>query len=297
VSAPRLQRAIGLLLGANREPDEPSAREAYSVTRRALAGILGVRLTGPYLDSEPRDRIEWHQRHPAGEDRESFSGDDSARASDNRKNSKMSADLNQPAARQARLSLGALQPKSVMRFSFMASIVVAIITFAIAAVLYGALSATGSLGPLQSFLQVHMLHRPPEVSGIWFTAPRVFGCAGIFCLAEILLVTAAPTFISIIYDWQAVKLGGAVIVFRERVVLRPGQAVRTASGYFTATVTKPSASDDENIEVKFTHNAGEEYRRELQLGDTFSTSDETWQLDRVKNADQEDWKLRLTRVS
>jgi hypothetical protein len=181
-----------------------------------------------------------------------------------------------------------------MKFSFIASLAVAAGLFVVVAVLYGALYATGGLGSLQDLLQAHVLHRTHGTSGTWFTAPRVFGYAGLFGSLGVLFVTALATLTSAIYNWQFLKFGGAVITLEERVVLRPGQVAKLAGEDFTAT--GPWVREDGSVEVKLTPKAKRDYQHELQPGDTFPVRDQTWQLDRVVNADREDWKLEFIRV-
>ena len=122
-----------------------------------------------------------------------------------------------PAKRQAMLTLARVEPWSVMKFSFVASVVAFIILFVAVALLYLVLSALGVFDSLQN--QVSSITSSQDQSGTnishWFSAPVVLGYTAMLGALNIVLITAISTVGSVIYNLIAKTTGGIEVTLRE----------------------------------------------------------------------------------
>ena len=119
--------------------------------------------------------------------------------------------------RQAMLTLSRLEPWSVMKFSFMASVVAFIILFVAVAVLYMVLSALGVFDSLQN--QVASITSAKNTAGTdishWFSASLILGWTALLGALNIVLITALSTIGSVIYNLIAKTVGGIEVTLRE----------------------------------------------------------------------------------
>jgi Transmembrane domain of unknown function (DUF3566) len=122
-----------------------------------------------------------------------------------------------PAKRQAMLTLARLEPWSVMKFSFLASVVAFIILFVAVAVLYMVLSALGAFDSVQHF--VNTLTSAKGTSGTnishWTSASLILGWTAMLGAVNIVLITAMSTVGSVIYNLIAKTVGGVEVTLRE----------------------------------------------------------------------------------
>jgi hypothetical protein len=119
--------------------------------------------------------------------------------------------------RQAMLTLSRVEPWSVMKFSFVASVVAFIILFVAVAVLYMVLSALGVFDSLQH--QVSSITSSQSSSGTnishWFSASLILGYTAMLGALNIVLITALSTIGSVIYNLIAKTVGGVEVTLRE----------------------------------------------------------------------------------
>jgi len=119
--------------------------------------------------------------------------------------------------RQAMLTLSRVEPWSVMKFSFVASVVAFIILFVAVAVLYMVLSALGVFDSLQH--QVASITSSQNTAGTnistWFSASRILGYTAMLGALNIVLITALSTIGSVIYNLIAKTVGGIEVTLRE----------------------------------------------------------------------------------
>jgi len=125
----------------------------------------------------------------------------------NRKNSR----------RQAQLTLSRVEPWSVMKFSFVVSVVAFIVLFVAVAVLYMVLSSLGVFESLQH--TVNNLTSAKNQAGTnvssWFSASRILGYTGMLGALNIVLITAISTIGAVIYNLIAQTIGGIEVTLRE----------------------------------------------------------------------------------
>jgi len=119
--------------------------------------------------------------------------------------------------RQAMLTLSRMEPWSVMKFSFVASVVAFIILFVAVAVLYMVLSALGVFTSLEN--QVASITSAKNAAGTnishWFSASLILGWTALLGALNIVLITALSTIGSVIYNLIAKTVGGIEVTLRE----------------------------------------------------------------------------------
>jgi hypothetical protein len=119
--------------------------------------------------------------------------------------------------RQAMLTLSRVEPWSVMKFSFVASVVAFIILFVAVAVLYMVLSALGVFDSLQH--QVSSITSSQNSAGTnishYFSASLILGYTAMLGALNIVLITALSTIGSVIYNLIAKTVGGIEVTLRE----------------------------------------------------------------------------------
>ena len=119
--------------------------------------------------------------------------------------------------RQAMLTLSRLEPWSVMKFSFVASVVAFIILFVAVAVLYMVLSALGVFTSLEN--QVASITSAKNTAGTnishWFSASLILGWTAMLGALNIVLITALSTIGSVVYNLIAKTVGGVEVTLRE----------------------------------------------------------------------------------
>ena len=120
-------------------------------------------------------------------------------------------------ARQAHLTVARIEPWSVMKFSFVMSLVAFIILFVAVTALYGTLSALGVFESLQRV--VSSVTSSQDSTGVnaakWFSASRVLGYTGLLGSLDIVLITAVATIGAVIYNLTSRLIGGVEVTLRE----------------------------------------------------------------------------------
>jgi hypothetical protein len=121
------------------------------------------------------------------------------------------------AGRQAQLTVGRIEPWSVMKFSFVISLVAFIVLFVAVAVLYAALSGLGVFSALQH--SVSNITSSQGSSGFnlmtYLSASRVLGYTGLLGAINVVLITALCTVGSVLYNITANLAGGVEITLKE----------------------------------------------------------------------------------
>jgi hypothetical protein len=120
-------------------------------------------------------------------------------------------------ARQAHLTVARIEPWSVMKFSFVMSLVAFVILFVAVTVLYGTLSALGVFESLQRV--VSSVTSSQDSAGVnaakWFSASRVLGYTGLLGSLDIVLITAVATIGAVVYNLTSRLIGGVEVTLRE----------------------------------------------------------------------------------
>jgi Transmembrane domain of unknown function (DUF3566) len=120
-------------------------------------------------------------------------------------------------ARQAHLTIARVEPWSVMKFSFVVSLVAFVILFVAVTVLYGVLSAVGVFDSLQRV--VSSLTSSQGSAGVnaraWFSASKVLGYTALLGSLNIVLITAMATIGAVVYNLTSRLVGGVEVTLRE----------------------------------------------------------------------------------
>jgi hypothetical protein len=121
------------------------------------------------------------------------------------------------AARQAHLTIARVEPWSVMKFSFVVSLVAFVILFVAVSLLYGVLSAVGVFDSLQRV--VTSITSSQASGGVnakaWFSASKVLGYTALLGSLNIVLITAMATIGSVVYNLTSRLVGGVEVTLRE----------------------------------------------------------------------------------
>ena len=123
----------------------------------------------------------------------------------------------QPPARRAELVVARLEPWSVMKFSFLMSLVAWVVLFVAVALLYFVLSGLGVFESIQHTLT--SVTSSSSSSGMklsaWFSASRVLGYTMLLGAINIILITALSTVGAMIYNLVTHLGGGIEVTLRE----------------------------------------------------------------------------------
>jgi Transmembrane domain of unknown function (DUF3566) len=123
----------------------------------------------------------------------------------------------QTRTRRADLVLARLEPWSVMKFSFLMSLVAWVVLFVAVAFLYFILSSLGVFTSLQHTLS--SVTSSSSSSGMklsqWFSASRILGYTMLLGAVNIVLITALSTVGAMIYNLVTHLGGGIEVTLRE----------------------------------------------------------------------------------
>ena len=120
-------------------------------------------------------------------------------------------------ARQAHLTVARVEPWSVMKFSFVVSLVAFVILFVAVTVLYGTLAGLGVFDSLQRV--VSDVTSSQGSAGVnakaWFSASRVLGYTALLGSLNIVLITAMSTIGAVVYNLTSRLVGGVEVTLKE----------------------------------------------------------------------------------
>lgn len=120
-------------------------------------------------------------------------------------------------ARQAHLTVARVEPWSVMKFSFIVSLVAFAILFVAVSVLYGALDGLGVFDSLQRV--VTSVTSSQNAAGVnaakWWSASRILGYTALLGSLNIVLITAMSTIGAVVYNLTSRLVGGVEVTLRE----------------------------------------------------------------------------------
>lgn len=121
--------------------------------------------------------------------------------------------------RRAQLTLERLEPWSVMKFSFLISLVCWVVFFVVVAVLYFTLSKLGVFHHLESdWSLVTSNKKNPSGSQTlqsWFSASRILGYTMLIGAVNVVLMTALATIGAVVYNLITVLTGGIEVTLKE----------------------------------------------------------------------------------
>jgi hypothetical protein len=119
--------------------------------------------------------------------------------------------------RQAHLTVTRLEPWSVMKFSFMISLVCFVILFVAVALLYGSLAGLGVFDAIQRALS--NVTSSQGSTGLntshWFSASTILGYTALLGALDVVLITALTTVGAVIYNQTSRLVGGIEVTLRE----------------------------------------------------------------------------------
>ena len=120
--------------------------------------------------------------------------------------------------RRAQLVLARIEPWSVMKFSFMVSLVGWVILFVAVAALYYVLSKLGVFHSIQSTITDVTSSKGSsgtDSGGQWFSASRILGYTMLVGAVNVVLITALATVGAVIYNLVTHLAGGIEVTLKE----------------------------------------------------------------------------------
>ena len=123
----------------------------------------------------------------------------------------------QRSARQAHLTVARVEPWSVMKFSFVVSLVAFVVLFVAVSILYGSLSALGVFESLQRVVTSVTSSQASAGENVskWFSASKVLGYTALLGALNIVLITAMSTIGAVVYNLISRLVGGVEVTLRE----------------------------------------------------------------------------------
>jgi hypothetical protein len=123
-----------------------------------------------------------------------------------------------PPNRRAQLTLARIEPWSVMKFSFMVSLVGWVVLFVAVAFLYYVLSKLGVFHSIQNTISDVTSSKGSagdDSGGQWFSASRILGYTMLIGAINVVLFTALATIGSVIYNLVTHLAGGIEVTLKE----------------------------------------------------------------------------------
>jgi hypothetical protein len=119
--------------------------------------------------------------------------------------------------RRALLSLERIEPMSVMKFSFLLSLVAWVIFFVAIAVIYFTLSKIGVFTKIETTwgLVTYNKTHPGSNLTAWFSASRVLEYTALVCTINAILFTALATIGAALYNLVSNLTGGIEVTLKE----------------------------------------------------------------------------------
>jgi Transmembrane domain of unknown function (DUF3566) len=119
--------------------------------------------------------------------------------------------------RRAQLSLERIEPWSVMKFSFLISLVGWVILFVAVAILFFTLSKLGVFTTIEKTwgLVTTSKNNPTSSATRWFSASRVLGYTMLVGAVNVVVMTALATVGAVIYNLLSTLSGGIEVTLKE----------------------------------------------------------------------------------
>jgi hypothetical protein len=121
-------------------------------------------------------------------------------------------------ARRAQLRLDRIEPWSVMKFSFLISIVGWVVLLVVVSVLYFALSKLGVFTSIEhtvGLVTTSKSNPGGSDAASWFKASRVLGYTMLVGAVNVILMTAVATIGAVLYNLVTMLAGGIEVTLKE----------------------------------------------------------------------------------
>jgi hypothetical protein len=120
-------------------------------------------------------------------------------------------------ARDAQLVISRIEPWSVMKFSFMVSLVGWVVMFVVVAVIFFTFSSLGVFHQIEQTIGLITSTKGTATNSAagWFSASTVLGYTMLAGAIDVVLITALSTVGAVIYNLVTTMSGGIEITLRE----------------------------------------------------------------------------------
>jgi hypothetical protein len=122
-----------------------------------------------------------------------------------------------PSSRKAQLAIARIEPWSVMKFSFMISLVGWVILFVAVALMYFVLQKIGVFTSIEHTVGLITASKTRNGANAasWFSASRVLGYTMLIGAVNVILITALSTVGAVLYNLVTMLAGGIEITLKE----------------------------------------------------------------------------------
>ena len=122
-----------------------------------------------------------------------------------------------PQARRAQLRLDRIEPWSVMKFSFLISLVGWVVLLVAVSVLYFVLSRLGVFASIEHTVGLVTTSKsnPGSDAANWFKASRILGYTMLVGAVNVVLITALATIGAVLYNLVTLLAGGIEVTLKE----------------------------------------------------------------------------------
>jgi len=184
---------------------------------RGLASKVGASLSG-INKTRPKPPPLRRPAGPGGPGGRGAAADSAApRGPQPSQTARPAAGAGAPQTRRALLALERIEPLSVMKFSFLISLVGWVIVFIAVAVLYFALSKLGVFAKIEQTVGLITYNKthPGTNAASWFRASRVLEYTALVCTVNAVLFTALATIGAALYNLVTHLTGGIEVTLKE----------------------------------------------------------------------------------
>jgi hypothetical protein len=187
-------------LGTGQVPSSNGHAPGFGPTPTPTPGPASA-VTGAAAGMANSVTSAWQRRGPAPDSNRKWQG----------------AQARKPSKRQAMLTLARVEPWSVMKFSFVASVAAFVILFVAVALLYLVLAALGVFDSLENTVSSVTSSEGSSGTNIshWFSPSLILGYTAMLGAFNIVIITAICTVGSVIYNMIAKLFGGIEVTLRE----------------------------------------------------------------------------------
>lgn len=184
---------------------------------RGIASKLSSSFSGLTKSRPPRQAKSRPPSMPARQAPAYGGGLPPPRVQGSSRRSKASRSPQPPQARRAMLALERIEPMSVMKFSFLISLVGWVVLFVAVAVLYFALSKLGVFTSIEKTVGLVTYNKthPGSNAASWFKASRVLEYTALVCTINAILFTALATVGAALYNLISNLTGGIEVTLKE----------------------------------------------------------------------------------
>jgi hypothetical protein len=208
---PLMAGAAAQVVGSQSAGSMPGAMDSAANAARGLAAKVAAPFSGLGAKTKPKPKTRPQPKKPGSPGLPPRSGGARPQARIT------PGTATGPQTRRAQLRLDRVEPWSVMKFSFLISLIGWVVLLIAVAVLYFALSKLGVFTSIEHTvgLVTTSKSKPGSNAASWFKASRVLGYTMLVGAINVVLITALATIGAVLYNLVTMLTGGVEVTLRE----------------------------------------------------------------------------------